>query len=654
LTRTPPAWEEGNGLGLDPAHARLALETAGIGLWEWDIASDQVTWSPYLSNILGLPETLLSGERDFLNLRIHPDDQVAARQAIEDHIEDARPYDVEYRLRHEDGHYITVRSRGQAQRNAQGNIARMAGSLVDVTEERRSQAELKRIGLRSRLAVEAAELATWEMDLVAQTARMDARLCHLLGRPELIDTPIPSVSMLEFTAPEDRDIVRDLFAALIKGKSEFVRNKHRIMNRDGERIWIYAHVGVAERSKEGRSLRLVGVTQDLSEHKAIELRLRQAKERAEAANAAKSSFLATMSHEIRTPLNGMLGVAQLLQLSDLSEQQKRYVDTLQSSGRILTGVIEDILDISRIEAGKLRLQPEQVETQSWFDECIAPHAAAASEKGLKLVAAVCQRAARPRRFDPTRTAQILGNLVSNAIKFTRAGKVEVNATIAGTDRLRFEVRDTGPGIAEDMQALIFDRFSQADMSLSREHGGSGLGLAIAQELVILAHGHIGVSSELGTGSTFWFEVPAPASFDDVTGPHEDSASNELGTLKALIIEDNIVNRDMLTAMLTEHGINVEAVANGQAGLDKLRDHAVDVILLDLHMPDIGGFELLDRIRAGEAGRADIPIYLVSADATPEARDQAASHGANGFFRKPVDMVGLIAALSDIAANKAET
>lgn len=626
----------------------LALAGSLTAIWEWNPAVNLTTWSPRLAEMIGLPPDELQGEGTPLTDAIHPDDVPRIAEAVEHHVRHGGLYDVEFRMRHTAGHYIIVRSKGQAETDAAGEITRMAGSLEDITKERLAEATATQAGLRAQLAVEATELGTWELDLVAETATMDSRLSTLLGRPELADQPIPSLSMLEFTAPEDRDIVRGLFTALIKGKSEFVRNEHRVMNANGERIWIYAHVGVAERTEDGKTLKLVGVTQDLSEQKATEALLREAKERAEAASEAKSNFLATMSHEIRTPLNGMLGVAQLLGMSQLDAHQRRYVETLRSSGRTLANVIDDILDISRIEAGKLHLSPERVDICAWIAETLATFAELANAKSLSLSHEISVEAAETRYFDPKRMAQVVGNLVSNAIKFTEAGHIKVRLSAPSPNWLRVEVSDTGIGISPEDQTKVFERFSQADMTSSRTYEGSGLGLAIVSELVGLADGKLGLDSEPGKGSTFWFEIPArqTARFQSEDTPTHPPLPSSLRTL---IVEDNAVNRDMLSEMLAKHGIQADCAPTGEAGLDAVAEQHFDFVLLNLHMPGLGGFETLRAIRQTGKNR-EIPVYVISADATPSARDEASALGANAFFTKPVDMTALVNAIADLCGT----
>lgn len=640
-------------LALEHEKRRYDLAVSGslIAVWEWDGNTERTSWSPRASEMLGMDSSVSSGDRALLVDRIHADDLEHVRAALFDHIDNGAPFDVDLRLRHNAGHHITVRARGQAEFDDAGNLLRMAGSTVDITKEREAEAAARRAGLRAQLSIAAAELGTWEYDAGTRTAIMDARLCALLGCPQLSGRPLESERMFDFTAPEDRARVEADFAALYKGELDVIHNEHQLVRADGGRIWILAHVGVAERKADGRPARLVGVVQDLTTQKATETALRDAKERAEAASAAKSAFLATMSHEIRTPLNGILGVAQLLGLSQLDEKQRRYVDTLQASGRVLTGVIEEILDISRIEAGKLHLSPEPVDTPVWLEQTLNPFLATAAQKQLTLSWDVEADAHCARRFDPQRMAQVLGNLVSNAVKFTQRGAITVTVATPQADRLRFQVSDTGPGISADQQAAIFERFTQADMSPSREHGGSGLGLAIARELTSLAGGEIGVLSKLGDGATFWFEIPAIRAAAAPSGEAAEITNPGLEGLRALIVEDNAVNRDTLVELLDQHAVKTEAVDCGEAALDRLSETHFDVVLLDLHMPGIGGYQTLREIRDRKSGRSDIPVFLVTADATPAARDWANVLGADGVFSKPVEMASLISTLANVTQAK---
>jgi PAS domain S-box-containing protein len=629
----------------------LATSSSPIALWEWEASTGRTRWSRHACEMVGIDPSIQSGDRAMLTDLAHADDVERVRHALFDNIDNGTPFDVDFRMRHSDGHYITVRARGDTEFDDNGQPVRMAGWLTDITAERKAEVAARRAALRSQLALQAAGLGTWEYDARTGFVIMDQTLAELIGRPQLGGWKITREDMFGFTAPEDLESVRPRLIALSKGEIDYVRDEHRVLHADGRRIWIRVHVGVSEWTNEKRPIRLIGIVQDLTEHKRTEAALTEAKDRAEAASAAKSNFLATMSHEIRTPLNGMLGVSQLLALSKLDDKQRRFVETLQSSGRVLAGVIEEILDISKIEAGKLHLSPETVNTTAWLEGTLDTFHATAAQKGLALTWSIDDEAGSVRHFDPQRMAQVLGNLVSNAVKFTDAGSVTIAVTAPSADRLRLQVTDTGPGISDAEQAVIFNRFTQADMTPSREHGGSGLGLAIARELTRLAGGEIGVVSTPGEGATFWFECEAPRTDADLSAQAAAPVSESLKGLRALVVEDNAINRETLVELLNQFGVLTQAVDSGEAALNRLASAGFDVVLLDLHMPGINGFQTLRRIRDGGAGRSDIPVYLVTADATSFARDSANECGATGFFSKPVEMPTLIRTLAELAQMK---
>ena len=375
-----------------------------------------------------------------------------------------------------------------------------------------------------------------------------------------------------------------------------------------------------------------------------ELRSRQAlsaeTKRADAASRAKSDFLASMSHELRTPLNGLLGFARLLRTAPLDEPHRRYVELLNDSGKHLYALINDILDFSKIEAGKMVFEDAAIELRSLVDGAVAIAAPAAADKRLTLDCRLDDRLATFVRGDPNRVRQVLLNLITNAIKFTATGRVEVRVAPADGDRVRFEVQDTGIGIAPENQAKLFRRFEQLDPGTSRSHGGTGLGLAISASLVRLMAGEIGMSSRLGAGATFWFELPLPAipptQLDLGISAERKKVKDPMRRLSILVAEDVPMNQMLVQSLLDGLGHDCRVVGDGQQAVEAAAEARYDVILMDLQMPVMNGLDAARAIRAFTAPASLVPIIALTANAFAEDIAACKEAGMNDFVPKPLD------------------
>ncbi|HLI65074.1 MAG TPA: ATP-binding protein [Caulobacteraceae bacterium] len=384
----------------------------------------------------------------------------------------------------------------------------------------------------------------------------------------------------------------------------------------------------------------------------------EARDAAQAANVLKSQFLANMSHEIRTPLNGVLAMAQIIAMGELADQQRERVEIIRRSGEDLLNVLNDVLDISKIEAGKMELEIGEVDAATLGANVERTFSAlAAQKKNLTFKVEVTPEAAGPRRGDPLRLGQILNNLVSNAIKFTADGEVDVRIEATGQggrDGLKLSVRDTGPGIPADKLPMLFEKFSQADGSNTRRYGGTGLGLAICRELAQLMRGKIEVESTEGEGSLFTVTMPAPKLVVDAEHPEAVSAMemDSERPLRVLAAEDIPTNQLVLTTIMQSFGVDITMVNNGREAVEAWLAEPFDMVLMDIQMPEMDGIAATRAIRAAEAesGRPHTPIIAVSANAMAHQVKEYLSVGMDGHVAKPIELAKLHAAMEAAMAK----
>jgi PAS domain S-box-containing protein len=519
----------------------------------------------------------------------------------------------------------------------------VSSSIRDITARKRIEAELEQSRRQMIHAQRVAKIGHWSADELTQTATWSRALFEMAGLPEM--SAVPYAMARELIYPDDRPSYLAARERSIATRTRFVC-EHRWLRPDGEVRWAYTEAE-PQYDSAGRHIGLFGITQDITERNADKLALREAKEEAERANRAKSDFLAVMSHEIRTPMNGMIGFAELLLDGELSPAQRRMASLLRDAGKSLITIINDTLDLSKIEAGKLTLEAIPFSPANVAEGAVAIVRAEATSKGVQLRFEPAANVPLWVAGDPTRLRQILLNLLGNALKFTEKGHVTLTLAAAPgghSPRLRFAVTDTGIGIEPERLHLLFQPFTQIDRSINRRFGGTGLGLAITKRLVDAMGGTIGVESEPGRGSTFWFTIELP----EIDAPQTETtpAAAFVGRkhAKVLVAEDVYMNQVLVGALLSSAGHQVTFVQNGAEAVQAVRSADYDVVLMDMEMPDMDGITATRAIRALNDRVRDIPIVALTANALAEESARCRAAGMNDHLTKPIEREALLAAI----------
>jgi PAS domain S-box-containing protein len=430
------------------------------------------------------------------------------------------------------------------------------------------------------------------------------------------------------------------------------RGEIQNVTKDGRSIWIETNQ-VPVLDERGNIEMIVAIERDITATKAAAAELEEAKARAEQSGQAKATFLATMSHEIRTPINGVIGMAELLGSSELNQEQRLYVETIQSSAELLLAIVNDVLDMSKLDAGKMTLEMADCDLRQVMRDGVQLLAPQADAKNLEINVHLSDDVPALFQTDPVRLRQVLLNLLSNAIKFTEKGAIDLRATVSHMPdgrKLVMEVTDTGIGIPKDKLDSIFDEFSQAEASTTRRFGGTGLGLAICRQLIEAMDGEIDVRSELGVGTTFRFVLPMVAA-DRPDAAEPVGALPDIPAADVLVADDNRTNRILVQKMLKDTPARLRFAEDGQFAVDAVTQHPPDVILMDMSMPRKGGLEATREIRAMTSIRQPAIIAL-TANAMSSDRAACRAAGVNDFLSKPVKRLRLLTAIASALKHDA--
>ena len=647
-----------------------AQRIAQIGSWSWDVAEDLVIWSDELCRILGVEPGTMATYADYLD-RVHPDDRALAERTIAETAGDE--YSFDHRVVRPDGDVRWIRGRGVIERGPDGLPVRMSGTAQDITELRAADEQLaeatRRLFLLQQMAMaanradtlrEALLMAGAGVPLHTTWAAVCAYLYDVPGDPELLD--LRGENAVEC----DPDLAEQARATgeITVGTPPGLAGTHTLVAMPvllgGEVVCVVELLSDEVPPDENSHQLMAQIAHQLgvvAERERSAAQLAEARDDAMEASRLKSEFLATMSHEIRTPMNGVIGLTDLLMRTDLDEHQRRLAENLQGAGLTLLGIINDILDLSKIESGKLELEAADFDVRQVFDQAASVLCGPAHDKGLELVVACAPDVPPLVRGDAVRFGQIVTNLGSNAVKFTDRGEVVVQARVeerTGTDVvLRVDVADTGVGIAPEQQERLFEAFTQADPSTTRRHGGTGLGLAISRQLVEALGGEIRVTSEPGRGSTFSFTARLGVAEGPVAPP---GGGRQLQGRRVLVVDDNDTNRLILTEQLDAWQMRSVAVASAVEAMATLREAArsgqpFEVGVLDLVMPGTNGLELATEIRSDPA-LGGIALLLLTSDQSV-TRKEVDDAGIRTSLSKPVrhsELRGALLALLGGAAT----
>jgi PAS domain S-box-containing protein len=650
---------------------------AHVGSWRLDVASNQVVWTEELYRMYGFDPSLPPPPYTEHMKLFTPESWERLSTALAHTRETGFPYTLELETVRNDGSNGWMWVQGEIEVDSAGKTVGLWGAAQDITERKRAEKNLFDLAERYRLANKATNDVIWDWDVIQDTQRWNEAGTAVFGWTEIVQHPVSAHWWVERVHPDDAERVHESFFHVVNNPDLDVwHDEYRFRKADGA----YAEVmdrGYVLRDESGKAFRMIGAMQNITERKQAELEIKslnrnleervrqrtadlettnqlltQAKIQAEAANISKSTFLANMSHEIRTPMNGIIGMANILRREGVTPQQAKRLDTIDTSAQHLLSVINNILDLSKIEAGKLTLEETPVVVSSLLANVGSILAERAQAKGIQLLIET-EHLSHQLLGDPTRLQQALLNYATNAVKFTETGTVTLRAFMqeetATSAMLRFEVQDTGIGITPEAMSRLFSAFEQADNSMTRKYGGTGLGLAITRRLADLMGGKVGADSTPCVGSTFWFSVKLKKNGTEALAPaaNDVDAEAELRQRYAgqriLVVDDEPINREVALMQLEDVSLLTDTAEDGEEAVAMALKLDYAAILMDMQMPKLNGVDATRQIRQ-LPGYQHIPIIAMTANAFAEDKAQCLAAGMNDFLIKPFNPEALFAIL----------
>ncbi|AZV77333.1 response regulator [Parasedimentitalea marina] len=658
---------------------QIAVQTSQVGIWEYDVESGETVWDQQLRDLYRLPNDFGAIGSTTWQQHLHPDDRKATIEKFDKEIQGGGDLAADFRIVLPDGTIHHIRSAGRRYTDA-GGQPKIIGVNWDVSQDVLLRDELLHANKalqhtngqmhKGQLALEQAHAELQEqqaelhrLSLVAKHASDSIILTDAETRILWVNDAFTKITGF---SPEEAigSTPGDLLNGIKSDSSVFDNISDRLVlgeqisteilnyTKSGEEIWMNSNL-VPVLDDNGKIELIIGIEREITDFKNRQRELAVAKLAAEQADRVKSEFLANMSHEIRTPMNGIIGMASLLAESDLTEDEKLYVDTIQESAGALLKIINDILDLSRLEAERLEIVAADFNLHHCVKSAVNLLRPKADEKGIALTVNYAEGLIKEVRGDDGRLRQILVNLIGNAVKFTEKGGVTIfiGAHSADPYRLLIRIEDSGIGISPEQSQYIFDRFSQADTAITRAFGGTGLGLTISSVLAKRMGGGISMHSELGMGSCFDLCVqmsPATASEID-TDPSNKTSSVMLAESLILMADDNKVNRLLVNKYLIGQPIELVEVVNGREAVNQCKARTPDIVLMDMSMPELDGIAATREIR--ELNIVQPTIVALTANAFESDRKACMAAGMDQFLSKPISKTDLLDTLATLLAAR---
>lgn len=645
-------------------HQRIFDSSSGYGFWDWDMRTHHFDWSGEFWQQLGYGEDdapYINDARRLPDL-IHPEDREHSRRAIVEHLRTNVGIDVAFRVRAKDGSYRWSQCLADCVRDESGRAIYLSGINFDITSIREAEDETRRREARQMRIINASNDGIWEWSAEEDTFFYSKRCFEQIGIPVSDEDLQRGMDQFrkfrERIVPQDRFRVDQAWVQHLKNQGPF-DVEYRIVGGCGEEYWIRAR-GQAIFNEQNEAIRFSGTNLDITELKKAEERVMQAKEAAEKANQAKSQFLSSMSHELRTPMNAILGFSQLFDFdTNLTESQHENIREIRKAGQHLLQLINDVLDLAKIESGKLTLSLEPVLPRRIVEECTGLLRSMAESRGILLRSDTGGLENVYLYADAVRFKQVVLNLLSNAIKYNRnEGSVTVRFVSPSSDKLAIQVHDTGYGIPKAQYAAVFEPFNRLGAEQSTTEG-SGVGLVITQQLMEMMGGQMDFHSELGKGTCFSITFRRaehcgegrPAVVGRALKPRDEMNLRITGERRLLYIEDNASNLRLMEQLLQRFSqIHLRTANEAFRGLYRARTEKPDLIILDINLPGIDGYEALKVLKKDPA-TAQIPVIALSANAMAYDVERGLKAGFEAYLTKPIVVAELVETLNALLSTE---